>query len=193
MDSVWDPASDGDVWLLLGEVEGQRFEAWLGWADGGWTRVVGIGVGEAVTSLRLRPERGVTRYRTGLPPVDGVPGGVVGRIADAVERERAELDVTQRAAMVFRDVASGALEAGAAPAVLGGRPFEVMRDGGPLDQVAIASGLYRVFSDLGRRSPTEDVAEALGLSRATAGRRIAEARARGILPPARPGIGGVRS
>lgn len=187
----WDPAQDGDIRTRQGLSDGVPYEAMVMWGDGGWTRVVGINVGPATVLNRLSASMADTatgRLRTGITAMDAIPSGSAGRIESMVERWRANLEVSQRAAMVFRAIDDGALATGELPRTLAGQPFDVIRkDGDEIDQVGIAAGLYRVFAELGRRSATEDVATALRIGRATAGRRIALARGRGILPPARPG------
>lgn len=190
-DPYWDPADDGDILTINGVEQGVPWEAMIAWAAGGWTRIVGINVGHATALLGLRtsmadPTTG--RLRTGTVDLTPVPDGMTAVIASAVERYRADLELSQRVALVFRDVADWKLNRAAVPATLGGRAFQVLRKpSGDVDDVGIAAGLYQLFADLGRHSPTEDVATSMGLSRATAGRRIAQARERGILAPARPG------
>lgn len=192
--SYLNPAEEGALRRLTGVEDEVPWEAWIQWADGGWTKTVALRIGHATASplgLNLTPnfnKAGVAQPGIDLP---AVAAETAARIAAHVEHRRADIDLTQRAAMVFRAVEDGALAGDQAPEILGGRRF-AWHGSGQHDEVAIVAGLYELFADLGRRSPTEDVATALHLTRATAGRRVAEARKRELLPPARPGTSGMR-
>lgn len=188
--AYWDPAEEGDILAISGIEEGVPWEAMLMWQGGHWSQVVGIAVGRAPEYFKASmADEKTGRLRSGVVTMDPVPDGMTAQIATVVEHYRADLDASQRVAMVFRDVDAWRLSPSEVPKTLGGRRFDVLRKpSGEMDEVGIAAGLYQLFVDLDRRSPTEDVAKAMGpMSRATAGRRVAEARDRGLLPPARKG------
>ncbi len=199
----WDPVPEGTIRTRTRVSEsGTRYEVALRWVGGGWTQVVGLQVGSWTLGLPARPgERaggdghGDDDIGTGidgatLPPLDAKD---LAQITADIEHWRANYETTQRLAMVWRDVESGALDRGGALTALGGREFKMLSNprGVPHD-VALAASLYRFFGDLGSQRQTEDVAQATQVSRATAARRISKARTAGLLGEARRGQAGER-
>lgn len=190
----WNPAEEGAVRRLADTSEGVPWEAWIQWHDSGWTRTVALQIGHPAdpTTLTPDPDFSAGDLSAPRPPMAAIPVDAPARIAALVEHRRADIEVTQKAAMVFRAVDEGALAPGAAPKLLAALPFLRRPGADPHDEVAIVAGLYELFAELGRRSPAEDAADALSLGRATVGRRLTQARKRGLLPPARQGTTGIR-
>ena len=200
-DKNWDPVPEGTIRLIKPRNQEDQTVTWeiaLRWLNGGWTQIVGLRMGDVhAGGLPLR-----VAHATGPGDILSPPGTeplalpalhpqAMARMAADAERHRQDYDTTQRLAIVRRDIRNGVLLGPLPPTSLGGREFEMLRNkAGVHDAVRLAASLYRFFLDIGSNSPTEDVAEAMELSRATAARRIQEARRAGMLGPARPGTSG---
>ncbi len=190
-DPRWDAGEEGEFWRFKGRSDGVSWRCTIRWMSGGWTQLVGLEFGEVVVedSNLLFDDNGrapgVDRRKNPSPfsPLD----------AKSVH------SVVEWLFHMLRDAELGAALAAFARAgenwwerPHGDPRIQFLLDalGRPdLDEheVGRAAAVYRVFVHRKASDPTLKTAEALYVSRATAARRIKEAREKGLLGPSKPG------
>lgn len=190
-DPRWGEANEGEFWRYAGKSEGTPWRCTIRWMDGGWTQLVGLEFGEVVVedpNLRFDQSGrapGVDRRKNPVPfgPLDARHVHSVVDLLFHTLRD-AELGATLAAFMRAGDQRRG-------------HPHDEPRIQSLLDElglakldehaVGVAAAVYKMFVDRRAQDPTLKTAEALRVSRATAARRIKQAREEGLLGPAKPG------
>lgn len=190
-DPRWEAGEEGEFWRYRGESEGIPWRCTIRWMSGGWTQLVGLEFGEVVVqdpNLRFDASGrapGVDRRNNPVPfrPLD-------------VKRVHHVVDV------LFHTLRDAELGATLAAFMRAGESWWEDPRGEPriqslLDdvghsqlqehEVGVAAAVYKMFVDRDAADPTLKTAQALHVSRATAARRIKEAREKGLLGPSKPG------
>lgn len=195
---------DPDSPVLLGHDDGSttiiRSPDWqvlpwrcqVRWSAGGWNEIVAIEVGWVEGSGW--PDRTAEQGYGVVISGDAAPEGPHRSLSDSqVEAAMANALEGARSLELSRKVAAEVrrfLDADRAPdyaSILGsadglGRQL--------LDHAEVVAAIYQMLVDNGVGDPTQRLADYMGKSRPTASRRVAAARAKGLLGPARKGRAG---
>lgn len=190
-DPRWNAGEEGELWRYQGESDGVPWRCTIRWMSGGWTQLVGLEFGEVVVqdpNLRFDGNgRALGVDRRGNPvsfrPLEPKSVQTVVDVLFHTLRD-AELGATLAAFMRAGDD-------------WWEHPHREARIQFLLDDlghselqehpVGLAAAVYKMFVDRHALNPTLETAEALHVSRATAARRIKEAREKGLLGPSTPG------
>lgn len=167
--AAWADRADGATTSLKNphRPEEVQYEATIRWANGGWTELVRVCIGG-----------------NDLATAEALTGDQLLQAVRDAEWSMREWERTRQAVRIlrrFRDEESVDW------------PDRAVLSTDPQDRVRTAAGLYRELAAIGWPKPTETVADALAVSRATAGRLISQARDQGYLGPAKRTRAGERN
>lgn len=190
-DPRWNAGEEGEFWRYEGESDGIPWRCTIRWMRGGWTQVVGLEFGEVVVqdpNLRFDGSGralGVDRRNNPVPfrPLDAKS---VHHVVDVLFHTLHDAELGATLAAFMRAGESWWEGPHSEP-----RIQSLLDDFGHSElqehKVGIAAAVYKMFVDRDASDPTLKTAEALYVSRATAARRIKEAREKGLLGPSKPG------
>lgn len=188
-DEKWSRGDEGEFWRFSGESDGVPWRCTIRWVDGGWTQLVGLEFGEVVVedpNLVFGPDgRASGVDRRGNPfAFRPLENGDVHSVVELLFHGLRDAELGASLAAVMQSLGDEGADVHprlqSALHTLGGRGQED-------HAIGLAAAVYGLFVRRGAPDPTVKTAKALNVSRATAARRIKQARDNGLLGAARPG------